>query len=73
LPGLLSSILQTVDETPMMPRALELAFELGHPVYDCAYLALAETLDQQLVTADERFLKRVRRHAASWRVVSLNN
>jgi predicted nucleic acid-binding protein len=38
-------------------RALELAIELGHPVYDCVYLALAERLGRILVTADGRFLK----------------
>ena len=36
-------------------RALALALELGHPVYDCLYLALAERMDRLLVTADERF------------------
>jgi len=38
-------------------RALELAIELGHPVYECVYLALAERLGRILVTADGRFLK----------------
>ena len=38
-------------------RALELAIELGHPLYDCLYLALAERLGRVLVTADGRFLK----------------
>ena len=38
-------------------RALDLALELGHPVYDCLYLALAERLDRTLITADKRFLK----------------
>jgi predicted nucleic acid-binding protein len=27
---------------------------LGHPAYDCAYLALAESLSCDLVTADRR-------------------
>ncbi len=38
-------------------RALELALELRHPVYDCVYLALAERLDRKLITADRRFLR----------------
>ena len=33
-----------------------LALELGLPVYDCIYLALAERLDRTLITADKRFL-----------------
>jgi len=40
------------------PRALEIALELGHAAYDCFYLALAETLNGTLVTADIRFLRR---------------
>lgn len=38
-------------------RALELAFALRHPVYDCVYLALAERMSRSLVTADRRFLR----------------
>lgn len=35
-------------------RALEVALDLGHPVYDCVYLALAERTGRLLVTADAR-------------------
>jgi predicted nucleic acid-binding protein len=49
----------TVDETPLMPRALRLAIELAHPVYDCVYLAMAEAMDDGLLTADDRFLRAV--------------
>lgn len=41
-------------------RAFALAHELGHPVYDCLYLALAELEDARLVTADRRLLSRLR-------------
>jgi len=34
--------------------AARLAAELGHPVYDCVYLALAATRSASLATADER-------------------
>lgn len=40
-------------------RALELAISLKHPVYDCFYLALAETRDATFVTADARLLARL--------------
>ena len=40
--------------------ALELAVSLGHPVYDCTYLALAHSLDLRLVTADRRLREAVR-------------
>lgn len=41
-------------------RALEIALELGHPVYDCVYLALTERMGRRLVTADGRLLRAVR-------------
>ena len=42
--------------TSLHARALELASELGQgAAYDCHYLALAEALDCELWTADERF------------------
>jgi len=37
-------------------RALELAIELNHPIYDCFYLALAERERAPLITADKRLL-----------------
>ena len=41
-------------------RALQLGLELGHPVHDCFYLALAERMGCQLITVDNRFLKALR-------------
>ena len=37
-------------------HALELSFELDHPIYDCVYLAAALEHDLKLVTADRRFI-----------------
>ena len=37
-------------------RALDLAVELNHPIYDCLYLALAERERCGLATADKRLL-----------------
>jgi predicted nucleic acid-binding protein len=42
-------------------RALDLALQFAHPVYDCIYLALAERMDHTLITADRRFLATARR------------
>jgi predicted nucleic acid-binding protein len=38
----------------LAPRALEIAVQLDHPIYDCFYLALAERERIPLVSADRR-------------------
>ena len=53
--------------TPLSMRRLaassaRLARDLGHPVYDCVYLALAIHENYPVVTADTRFHDKVRRH-----------
>lgn len=40
----------------LLPRAIELAFDLRHPIYDCIYLALAERENAVLITADRRLI-----------------
>lgn len=45
----------------LLEAALELAFELKHPVYDCVYLALALRRAIPLVTADQRLVAAARR------------
>lgn len=52
-------------------RALEIALDIGHPVYDCVYLALAERLGRTLVTADRRFLRGIAGSVHGDRAVSL--
>lgn len=71
LPEHLADVVRTHDETPMIGRALALAMELDHPVYDCVYLALAEALDTDLVTADTRFLRKLSGHRLGDRVKAL--
>jgi len=44
---------------PLRDRALAIAAELRHPVYDCFYLALAESEDAVMVTADRRLVGRL--------------
>lgn len=59
--ALLSSGLELYETPNLHSRALELASRLNQgAVYDALYLALAETLNCELWTADERFY-----HAAS--------
>ena len=43
----------------LMDRALELAFALNHPVYDCLYLSCADIADGVLITADEKLCEAV--------------
>jgi predicted nucleic acid-binding protein len=55
--------LWAVDRPELVPssvlsvRALELALALGHPVYDCLYLALAIEFEAALATADRRLAR----------------
>ena len=53
---------QLRPSVPLASRAFELAKELGHPVYDCVYLALAQDLDVPLLTADRRFVAAAEGH-----------
>jgi predicted nucleic acid-binding protein len=41
----------------LIRRAVAIAAELDHPVYDCLYLALAEAEDAPLITADRRLVR----------------
>jgi len=43
----------------LAPRAFEIARALGHPIYDCLYLAMAEAEHMPLITADARLQKAV--------------
>jgi predicted nucleic acid-binding protein len=45
----------TLAIEPHVARALRLATELSHPVYDCLYLALALNYDTHVITDDRRF------------------
>ena len=55
----LATIVTLLDERAYVPRALTIARSLGHPVYDCVYLALAEAENKPLITADVKFLARL--------------
>lgn len=49
-------------EWQTLSLAVELASESEAAVYDCLFLAMAETCDCLLVTADESFLRKVGNH-----------
>jgi len=48
---------ELVSARTLADRALAIALELRHPVYDCFYLALAQVRGSRLVTADDRLLR----------------
>jgi predicted nucleic acid-binding protein len=52
-----------IELTPMRPlleATTRLAVVLDHPAYDCAYLALAETMRCAMVTADVSLCRKLR-------------
>ena len=57
--------------TDIARRALELGLEIGHPVYDCVYLALAESLDTTIATRDTELTKRFTRAGYAHRLEAL--
>ena len=58
--SLIGSLIDLVDEAPDIPRALEMAVTLDHPIYDCIYLAVAERFDEPFVTGDSKFAVKAR-------------
>lgn len=76
VPRRLPSVLDMLDElVPLGPfayRSAQLAIELNHPAYDCFYLAMAEARDEMLVTADERFLRKLETTRYSALAISLS-
>ena len=59
----------------VLEAATRIAIELDHPAYDCLYLALAVENECPFVTADERFLRKLRqtrRRQFRNRIIALN-
>ncbi len=50
-----------VGAAMLAPRAVAIAGELDHPVYDCLYVTLAEARQAEFVTADGRLVEKLRR------------
>ena len=47
-------------DTALLRRSVEIAYENGVTVYDSCFLALAERLDSPFITADYRFMTRLK-------------
>jgi len=50
---------ELVSCAALVPRALDLAFELRHPAYDCFYVALAELAHAEFATADAGLARKI--------------
>lgn len=57
--ALLDVPVQWRDDERTCVEAVRIAVELGHPAFDCMYLALASLIGSQVVTADKRFVSAV--------------
>ena len=68
VPGMFLALLPSQT---LLADAFDIARELGHPIYDCFYLAAARRWQVPLVTWDRRLLAKVEGTAWSDRVVSL--
>ena len=60
---LITLLQQTFDSvapsSELIFSAMNMAYALRHPIYDCVYLALAEQKDTRVVTADLKFVRKV--------------
>lgn len=45
---------------PLVPHALQIAYQLGQPIADCLFVALADIAGCRLVTADRYFYNRLK-------------
>ncbi|MBV8443947.1 MAG: type II toxin-antitoxin system VapC family toxin [Hyphomicrobiales bacterium] len=58
---------------PFVPRAVAIAAQINHPVYDRLYLACAEQFEAPLVTADAQFASIARTSFSGVQVIPLSD
>lgn len=56
---LADSFLTLIPSRTLIDRALKIAQEIDHPIYDCLYLAAAERWEADFVTADKRLERKL--------------
>jgi predicted nucleic acid-binding protein len=59
LADIVSGTIELRPSLPLTRAALKLGTELDQPIYDCIYLALAETENADLLTADRTLWQRI--------------
>jgi predicted nucleic acid-binding protein len=69
--GRLGRLVEIIDETPVVGRALQIAVALDHSYYDCIYAALAEAHSDGLLTADTVFANKLEQSEFTIRVHTL--
>jgi predicted nucleic acid-binding protein len=74
---LAARLLQGADMELMPTRSLLapatlIAIELDHPAYDCMYVALAAANGCRFVTADDRFLRKLRDGRGAYRDMAIS-
>ncbi len=69
---ILPSIINFLPIETLIGDALDLAFELHHPVHDCLFLALAMRQDIKLITADMKFLNRCENASVKYPICALS-
>ena len=56
---------ELADTRALVDRAFALSISMGHAMYDCLYLALAESRECIMLTADAKFVAATVRHDLS--------
>ena len=70
---ILPDIITLLPMQSFIGDALDLAFNLQHPVHDCIFLAMAIRHKIELVTADMKFLKRCEEAGANYPICALSS
>jgi predicted nucleic acid-binding protein len=65
------SDIELMPMRPLLEPATRLAIRLDHPACDCIYLALAEREGCELVTADERLIRKIQINLSAPQVIAL--
>ena len=71
--GITSYFVRLYPAAELHERALEIGLALGHPVYDCFFLACAEKSGSLLITDDRRLIDAVKGSDFEEITVSLGN
>jgi len=69
----LSSVIRILPGETLLREATETALRIGHPVYDCLYIACARRTGSILVTADRKLFEVVSDRVPDVEVIALHD